>query len=436
MPDLVIANITTDPSPLVKGQLSTVHVEVKNEGSGQTMATCWVGLYIDRPPAGDPDQLMFSPPLAVDESVTVVYTIDLTDIGYHAFTAWADFLQTIPEEDEANNQHSVSIFVAEPTSTPTTTSTPLPTSTPTPTSTPLPTPTTRPGEMVYLVYNGDFEGEFISREGLGEVADEWAPFVETENKPQFLRGKERTKGQSSQRIWSDYVPFRAGIYQRVTGVTPGQNYIARAEMLSIFGVGDTPVPGMNMGKQIGLDPHGGEDASSSNVIWSDVSWEDRAWQEGERALWVSAIAEADAVTLFIRVDNVYGGHNDLFYIDEVTLHSSQATPTAATQTPSPTATVTPPPSSTATFVPLETLTPSATPLPLVTATSTPVLTPTQVNEEQPSSSAGSEEAPTPTPTSMPTRRPIGRLVPILFVLALAIIVILIAAIMWLQPADR
>ena len=437
MPDLVVVSITTDPSPLVKYQPGTVRVEIKNKGSAGTATTCWVGLYIDRAPVGEPNEQMFSPALSVDQSAIISYTVTLADVGYHALTAWVDFLEVIPDEDEVNNQYSSPILVAEPTPTPIPTSTPLPTPTPIPTFTPLPTPTPGPDEPINLVYNGNFEGAFIFHEGLGEVADGWTPFVETAGVPQFLRGEEKAKGQSSQRIWSDYVPFRAGIYQRIVGITSGETYIARAEMLSIFGEGDTPIHGMNMGKQIGLDPQGGDDPSSPNVIWSDVNWEDRAWQEGEGALWVSATAEAGVITLLIRADNVYGGHNDLFYLDEVTLHSFQPTPTV-TQSPIPTATATPTstplPSPTITPPPLRTSVPSATPLPLETATSTPIPTLTSEGEEQPQSTP----APTLslTPIVAPTSRSIGRLIPLFFALAMAVILILTMAILWLQRASR
>lgn len=422
MPDLVVLSITTRPSPLVKDRPGTVRVEVKNKGSADTMTPCWVGLYVDRPPAGDPNQQMPSPSLNVDQSAIISYTVILADVGYHALTAWVDWLEAIPEEDEVHNQYSVSILVAEPT--------PMPTSP----SVPPPTPTPRPGEPVNLVYHGDFEGAFVSHEGLGEVADGWTPFVETTGAPQFLKGQEHAKGRSCQRIWSDYVPFRAGIYQRVVGVSPGTTYIARAEVLSIFGEGDTPIQGMNIGKQIGLDPQGGDDPSSPSVIWSDINWADRAWQEGEQALWVSATAEAGVITLFIRVDNVYGGHNDLFYVDEVTLYAFQPTPTA-TQTPAPTATATPTstplPSPTMTSPPLRTLTPSMTPLPLETATSTPSSTPTLTAEGEGQLSP----IPTSTPIVLPARSALS-LIPPFFALALLIILILTTAILWLQRSSK
>ena len=422
MPDLVVVSITTDPCPLIKDQPGTVRVEVRNNGSAETTTTCWVGLYIDRAPLADPNRQGCSPALSVDQSEMVSYTVTLADIGYHYLTAWVDWLDWLPEEDEANNQKSEYVQVAEPTPTPP------------PTSTPIPTPTRQPGEPVNLVYNGDFEGAFVSREGLGEVADGWAPFVEAGGVPQFLKGTRKAKGRKSQRIWSDYVPFRAGIYQRVVGVTPGETYIARAQVLSIFGEGDTAIQGLNMGKQIGLDPQGGDDPSSPDVIWSDVNWEDRAWQEGEQALWVSATGGAGVITLFIRVNNAYGGHNDLFYIDEVSLYSFEPIPTT-TQTPSPTATATPTstslPSPTLTSPPLRTLTPSATPLPLATATRTPLPTLTPERDQ-------GEVWPIPasTPTLSPASSIIRQLIPRFFALVLAVILILTTAILYLQRATR
>jgi len=114
MPDLVIEDITTDPDPMVVDQLGTVRVEVKNQGPAEMDANkCWVGLYIDRPAEGDPDEQMFCPPL-VDGSAIISYTVTLADEAYHALTAWADWLEEIPEEAEVNNQASASILVVSP----------------------------------------------------------------------------------------------------------------------------------------------------------------------------------------------------------------------------------------------------------------------------------------------------------------------------------
>jgi hypothetical protein len=457
LPDLVVAGITADPPTLLKDRAGTVRVEVKNTSSTGTAATCWVGLYIDRAPVGEPSQQGFAPALGADQSAIVPFTVALADVGYHSLSAWVDFLQAIPEGNEGNNQLSASVLVAEPTHTPSPTSTPSPTttpsSTPTPTTTltpsptstpsptltpsstrtPLPTSSPRPGESINLAYNGGFEGAFISREGFGEVADGWTPFVQSQGRPQFLRGKDEAKGQSSQRIWSDYVPFQAGIAQRIVGVTAGHTYIARADMLSIFGEGDTPVQGMNIGKQIGLDPRGGDDPSSPHVVWSDVNWRDRAWQEGEGAVWVSATAEAGVITLFIRMDNVYGGHHDLCYVDEVSLHSFETTPTltpSPTHTPTEAPTSTPLPTFSVTPLPQGISTASATPLPPGTATATPVPTLTAVDEPQP------HPISTPAPTASPASRSIRRFIPLFFVLAFVIIVVLVVAILWLQEPGR
>jgi hypothetical protein len=146
-PDLVVVDITTNPSPMVEDQPGTMQVEVKNQGKAKMVTTCWVGLYIDRVAEADPDKKMFCPPLSVGESAIISYTVTLTDVGYHALTAWVDYLEEIAEEDETNNQHSASILVSEPTPTPMPTPTPTHTPTPTPTATPA-TPTATPTPML------------------------------------------------------------------------------------------------------------------------------------------------------------------------------------------------------------------------------------------------------------------------------------------------
>ena len=179
-PDLVVVDISTDPSPMVEDQPGTVRVEVKNQGKAKMVTTCWVGLYIDRVAEADPDKKMFCPPLSVNESAVISYTVTLADVGYHALTAWADWLEAIPEEDETNNQYSARIL-CEPIPTPTPTPTSTPTHTPTPTATPAtptatppptltaePTPTPGPGLTILLkawwltvpkIWNCDKTGE-------------------------------------------------------------------------------------------------------------------------------------------------------------------------------------------------------------------------------------------------------------------------------------
>jgi hypothetical protein len=187
MPDLVAVDIATDPSPMVVDQPGTVRVEVKNQGSAETVAACWVGLYIDRVAEADPDKKMFCPPLSVGQSAVISYTVTLREVGYHALTAWADWVEAIPEENEMNNQYSARILcepIPTPTPTPTHTPTPTPTSArPTPTPTPLtatptptlttePTPTPEPGLTILLRAWWLTVPEIWNCEKTGEVAYE------------------------------------------------------------------------------------------------------------------------------------------------------------------------------------------------------------------------------------------------------------------------
>ena len=143
MPDLYVVSITSDPSPMIKDQSGTVLVGVKNKGSAAMVTTCLVGLYIDRAAEAKADKLMVCPPLGVNESAVISYTVTLDEAGYHLLTAWADVLEAIPEEDETNNQDSAPILVAEP---------PTPTPTPTPTNTPTTkTPTVTPS-VIHLIF--------------------------------------------------------------------------------------------------------------------------------------------------------------------------------------------------------------------------------------------------------------------------------------------
>jgi hypothetical protein len=139
-PDLDVVSITSKPSTMVKDQPGTVRVEVKNQGLADMVTSAWVGLYIDRPAEAKANKLMVCPSLGVNESAVISYTITLDEVGYHVLTAWADGLEAISEEDEANNQDSVPILCVEP---------PTPTPTPTPTNTP---PSPPPEFLIHLIF--------------------------------------------------------------------------------------------------------------------------------------------------------------------------------------------------------------------------------------------------------------------------------------------
>jgi hypothetical protein len=121
---------------------------------------------------------------------------------------------------------------------------------------------------------------------------------------------------SAQNMWSAY-EFDAGIYQQVTGLAPGTAYAFDVPIVTFWrGPGwHEPSDGI-MKKWIGIDPTGGTDPTSPNVVWSDVNSEDKKWVYMDLA----ARAESSTMTFFVRIqapDNESYNHTDLdtVYID-------------------------------------------------------------------------------------------------------------------------
>jgi hypothetical protein len=120
---------------------------------------------------------------------------------------------------------------------------------------------------------------------------------------------------SAQNMWSAY-EFDAGIYQRVTGLTPGTAYAFDVPVVTFWRGPGYPDSDGVMHKWVGIDPTGGTDPTSSSVIWSDVDSDDKKWVYMELA----ARAESEAMTFFVRIrapENTSYNHTDLdmVYID-------------------------------------------------------------------------------------------------------------------------
>src|SRR5262245_55798065 len=161
--------------------------------------------------------------------------------------------------------------------------------------------------------------------------------------------------------------FVGGIFQQVP-VVKGNTYYANIVWLVFDSlVNDAGINSATggIGRRIGIDPFGGTDSTSGNVVWSTDNWRhDCKICNIEQ---VTVTAQADTITLFLRIDDTWKlraaekGFNvpaskDQFWIDdlglrlvgegaksvEVTSPTSKAT---ATQEPTPTEAVEPSPTS-------------------------------------------------------------------------------------------
>jgi hypothetical protein len=125
----------------------------------------------------------------------------------------------------------------------------------------------------------------------------------------------RLEGDYAQNMWSSY-EFDAGIYQRVTGLITGTVYAFDVPVVTYWRGPGYPISDGIMKKRVGIDPYGGTDAASPNVIWSEVDSNDKEWVYMELA----AQAESEAMTFFVRIqapENDSYNHFDLdmVYID-------------------------------------------------------------------------------------------------------------------------
>ena len=146
------------------------------------------------------------------------------------------------------------------------------------------------------------------------VADRWTAFRVSAD-PQFLQSTfEKMDGSTSQQIQSNGFGYDAGVYQQVTDCAAGARYRFAGWLCTSYDHAFSRIrhcPDGMMVKRIGVDPKGGADPKSPDVIWS---WEeplDRRW----RRLMVDFVARSSSVTVYARVANSGNVGYDLAWLD-------------------------------------------------------------------------------------------------------------------------
>ena len=182
------------------------------------------------------------------------------------------------------------------------------------------------------------------------------------SQPQDQRVPPRARSGNSQQWGASYVIYIAGLYQQVNNVTPGARLRFSAftqafncsDDLGCFGgvgeVGKSYEAGANS-LRVGIDPTGGANAFSANIVWSGYANPLDAFVQQS----VEAVAQAASVTVFVAsAPNYPEKHLDI-YVDDASLiavgqgevatatpaTSSTPDPTTTPGTPSPTATIPP-----------------------------------------------------------------------------------------------
>jgi hypothetical protein len=231
--------------------------------------------------------------------------------------------------------------------------------------------------------NPSFEEPFIEyvwADGSGWVASGWTPWYFNDegseyDTPEFKQAKKiydasRVRsGDNSQQYFRDWAKHLAGLYQ--TARVPRDRWVTFSiyghawsgfcqkegggfkcdPADSHFGDGANPVY-----MRVGIDPTGGIDPYSPNIVWSSkrVVWDSWGW------FGVSARAQGEVVTVFVWSTPEFAATKINVYWDDASLYLGALPTSTPTITPSPTA-PTPTPTLPPTHIP-----PTATPQPTAT----------------------------------------------------------------------
>ena len=265
-----------------------------------------------------------------------------------------------------------------------------------------------------LLENPGFENPYVDRGGNPArfVAQGWTPWhvqatigqASYQNQqPEYVETAPNTlrirNGNNAQHYFSYFATHQGGVFQRVTGITPGTemrfDLYAYVWSSTFSDVDDSDRPG-GVIVQVGIDPTGGTDGTSANIIWSLPAEQYDAY----RNYAISATASSNAVTVFVRSQVSVAVENNHIYLDDATLAVStdQSNP-IPTNTSQPVATNTNVvPTNTSEPVATSTTQPTNT---VVPATNTAIPTATTVD-----SGTGTDPTPTaegfvPTNTAIP-----------------------------------
>jgi hypothetical protein len=233
-----------------------------------------------------------------------------------------------------------------------------------------------------LIRNGSMAPSHDTQ--YGSLADQWEPFIFEGNAPQFRWvGNEQIDPNGSQQIFSSGT-FDAGIYQTVGNLQPGVYYWFRfGYSLAAKSYSGPNVRVSSIGRKVGVDPFGGTDPKSANVIWNPDFFDGNAAVNITEMIMLFPARTANA-TVFIRAmaRDGSGGENRV-WLDAVCMEARTELPTATPPLP----TAPPPPSATATRVPA-TRPPATRIAQAPTAANTPVpVLPTAVRTPTPPNTA-------------------------------------------------
>ncbi len=144
-------------------------------------------------------------------------------------------------------------------------------------------------------------------------------FRDTAGGPQETGPERRMEGENSQKYFTYYTIHEAGLYQQVGGVKPGDKLRFSAYMEAWSNAANDPARSagqQTMGMQVGIDPTGGNNPWSSNIVWSPVQ---ESYDKFSQFV-VEAVAKNNVVSVWTRSHPTYAiQHNDV-YVDGTSLN--------------------------------------------------------------------------------------------------------------------
>lgn len=171
-----------------------------------------------------------------------------------------------------------------------------------------------------LLINPGFEDAFTERDaGEVKVAEGWEPWWLPGTRPEYKDASPYANrihsGDHAQQFFTTYATHTAGIYQRVNvPVGSTLTFSAYVHAWSQFRSGAQGRYRM----KIGLDPYGGVDPESSDIVWSDGGNAIQPY-DGYTKLSIETLARSDRTTVFIWGQAEWAVKDNNGYVDDTAL---------------------------------------------------------------------------------------------------------------------
>ncbi|MAS34209.1 MAG: hypothetical protein CL610_09385 [Anaerolineaceae bacterium] len=205
-----------------------------------------------------------------------------------------------------------------------------------------------------LLQNPGFEAPFQTLDGdpPRQVAEGWTPWHvpaapdapsyanrQPEYEPAAPDTSRILEGENAQLLRSFFATHEGGVYQQVSGVSAGTTLTFRVSAYvwsNTFDNVDASEEDGDVFVQVGIDPTGGTDPQSSDIVWSEAGIEQ---YDAYNEYAVEAEATGDTVTVFVRTTIGVPVKNSHIYLDAASLAAGDVVMTeepAETETLEPT----------------------------------------------------------------------------------------------------